>query len=831
MAKVILLPAGSSGVGGVWIAVAYTGVLQPVGLNRFIFRNATQIGDTVKNRHGPFQSHDSKTLKTDNKKNCTMNTSTRLLAFALFLLSLPASAQDVPAQLPDPDGKPGDSSKPVKVYVLAGQSNMVGMGDLSGAKNIYTGVYFGSDPDLQEGPFQIYKVGNYKISILNLFLPNGTPTQKPLAEGWLEVPQSGKYLLQCGFGKSSFCTMHLDGNKVYCREKDHEPIKAEISLKAGTRYGFKISDFKGPAPRFWMQKTDLLGQGDLEAVAKRDGKFPWLVDGQGNWTVRNDVYFQEARLAKDGKGSPLSALSNGKSIGPELGFGHVLGTFHDEQVLLIKTAQGNRSLGFDFRPPSSGRTDADNEFESAEYRLMVEGVRNTLNKIDKVVPGYKGQGYEVSGFFWFQGHKDSFSEATVANYEQNLTNLINDVRKDFENPTLPVVVATVGFGGQNMSAKFKRILDAQMAVADPKRHKDFAGNVASVDVRDFWREVDESPANQDYHYNRNAETYMLIGDSLGRAMVRLQGGQAEPLPVQKRSKRRLSTLSNGSSDEATAALARKALQPIIFEGIAASYIENPRNKNSLLEEASGKRPQRPNQFLNGAMYGLLNCYHAAGISDFDWKPFGPDLNDVKWDYVSFDPPERLAFEKGNRFRKVTYPEGMENWVSADFDPSGAGFRKGLQPFGQLDGKRSPLSESCSATFCRCGEMPKTLWEKEVLMVRSTIQFPPIKKGHRYRIVVGGAAHVNSGEGYALYVNGKLLAESKAGVAVRQGGQPRGGHIYSDLLDEFNGGKVTIAAMSFLRYNHPRRGVEPPRGHFSLQIEEQKLPPALQSLDN
>ena len=119
----------------------------------------------------------------------------------------------------------------------------------------------------------------------------------------------------------------------------------------------------------------------------------------------------------------------------------------------------------------------------------------------------------------------------------------------------------------------------------------------------------------------------------------------------------------------------------------------------------------------------------------------------------------------------------------------------------------------------------------MLMVRSTIQFPPIKKGHRYRIVVGGAAHVNSGEGYALYVNGKLLAESKAGVAVRQGGQPRGGHIYSDLLDEFNGGKVTIAAMSFLRYNHPRRGVEPPRGHFSLQIEEQKLPPALQSLDN
>ena len=210
---------------------------------------------------------------------------------------------------------------------------------------------------------------------------------------------------------------------------------------------------------------------------------------------------QEARVAKDGKGSPLSATSNGKSIGPELGFGHVLGTFHGEQVLLIKTAQGNRSLGFDFRPPSSGRTDPGNEFESAEYRLMVEGVRKTLDNIAKVVPGYKGQGYEIAGFVWFQGHKDSFTEALIVNYEKNLTNLINDVRKEFKKPKLPAVVATIGFGGHNMAEKFLRIHKAQMAVGDPKKHPEYAGNVASVDTRDFWREVDESPTNQDWGLN------------------------------------------------------------------------------------------------------------------------------------------------------------------------------------------------------------------------------------------------------------------------------------------------------------------------------------------
>ena len=67
-----------------------------------------------------------------------------------------------------------------------------------------------------------------------------------------------------------------------------------------------------------------------------------------------------------------------------------------------------------------------------------------------------------------------------------------------------------------------------MAVGDPKKHPEFAGTVASVDTRDSWREVDESPANQDYHYNRNAETYMLIGDALGRAMVGLLGAMGAP---------------------------------------------------------------------------------------------------------------------------------------------------------------------------------------------------------------------------------------------------------------------------------------------------------------
>ena len=752
-----------------------------------------------------------------------MKTTTLLsLAAAVTAASLqPLTAAQIPAQLPDPDGKPGDASKPVKVYILAGQSNMVGMGEVGGAKNLYSGVYLTADPAAPKEPMEIYKVGKYLIDPLAVYLPDGEATDKPVAAGQLEVQKKGVYQLHCGTGANSYNTTTLDGKEVYRRDAGGAPVKAEVALEAGKRYAFEITGFKGDPPRFWLQKMDLLGHGDLEAVAKREGKFSWLVDDKGEWSVRNDVYFQEARVAKEGKGSPLSATSNGKTIGPELGFGHVLGTFHDEQVLLIKTAMGNRALGFDFRPPSSGRNDPASEWESLEYKLMVEGVRKTLDNIDKVVPGYKGQGYEIAGFAWFQGHKDSFSEELIAEYEKNLVNLIKDVRAEFKVPKMPAVIGSNGFGGHNMAEKYFKILEAQMAVGDPEKHPEFAGTVASVDIRDFWREIGESPKGEGYHYNRNAETYMLVGDALGRAMVGLLGGKAEPLPQALRPKVTVAGEGDEPSDAEKAA-GQKSLAPIVIDGIAASYIADPRYNKTLLAEAKGERPARANQFLRGAMYGLNNIYQAAGIDDYDWKPFGPDLANQKWDYTSFDPKEELAKDKGNRYRKVSYPAGMENWAAPDFDAAKAGWKSGLPPFGQLDGQLKALKTCDAHSQCRCGVKPRSLWEKEVLLMRGSFDIPPIKDGHRYRIVVGGSNHVTTGEGYAIYLDGKLLAESKTGVPNRQGGQPRGGHVYAENLDDLKDGKVTIAVTSFLQYNK-RGNPIPPSGHISVWIEEQKLP--------
>ena len=47
----------------------------------------------------------------------------------------------------------------------------------------------------------------------------------------------------------------------------------------------------------------------------------------------------------------------------------------------------------------------------------------------------------------------------------------------------------------------------------------------SVEARDFWGDAAISPKpRQGYHYNRNANTYMEVGNALGWAMADLLGG-------------------------------------------------------------------------------------------------------------------------------------------------------------------------------------------------------------------------------------------------------------------------------------------------------------------
>ena len=62
------------------------------------------------------------------------------------------------------------------------------------------------------------------------------------------------------------------------------------------------------------------------------------------------------------------------------------------------------------------------------------------------------------------------------------------------------------------------LMKAQAAVAE---QPEFKGNVAFVGTKTFWRTKEQSPSGQGYHWNSNAETYYLIGESMGKAMMKL----------------------------------------------------------------------------------------------------------------------------------------------------------------------------------------------------------------------------------------------------------------------------------------------------------------------
>jgi len=331
----------------------------------------------------------------------------------------PGDSPVIPYPLPDPDSTPPDATKPVKVYILSGQSNMVGMGNISGTN-----------------------------------------------------------------------------------------------------------------------------PGTLETITERENKFPNLVDDAGDWTVRNDVWYKGVVTAI-GQG-PLTPGVQGGTIGPEMGFGHVMGYYHDEPVIVIKTSQGNRSIGWDFLPPGSeryivgeytyaGYGDSPNRwltgttpepvnwYAGKQYDDCFEAAHDVLDNFATHFPQWADQGYKIAGFGWWQGHKDQYDASYADRYELNLVNLINALRAEFNAPDAPFVVATIGFDGGPYApdSAYGKIHAAQMAVGDPAKYPEFAGNVYSADILAYWRSIEESPVNQGYHYNRNAETFLLVGDALGRGIIEL----------------------------------------------------------------------------------------------------------------------------------------------------------------------------------------------------------------------------------------------------------------------------------------------------------------------
>ena len=266
-----------------------------------------------------------------------------LSAAALTLSFAPVAVGADAAALPDPDGKPADMSKPAQVYILLGQSNMLGFGKIEPGKG---------EPD-----------GSLRHAV----------TEKKL--------------------------------------------------------------------------------------------YPYLVDEAGNWTERKDV--RNVRVMGSGLGG-MRQFNNewltikGRTIGPEVGIGHHLGEAIEAPVLILKSCIGNRALGWDLLPPGSKGYNFDN-FTYAGYHqspmkwpegtkpvpmgwaagIQYDGdiyrANHVLGNLSTFYPGQTC--YEVAGFFWWQGDKDSRDMGLASHYEENLVALIKALRVQYDSPKAKVTTS------------------------------------------------------------------------------------------------------------------------------------------------------------------------------------------------------------------------------------------------------------------------------------------------------------------------------------------------------------------------------------------------------
>ena len=131
---------------------------------------------------------------------------------------------------------------------------MVGMGNLSGAKNMYDGVFLSSDPVTPDSPLQIFKVGNYKTSPLEVFNADGNKVTEPISKGYFEVPLNGVYEVFSSDVTNPKIIIQIEGKRVFTNNTEEKKVKDSIELQKGQKYRFEIFGYDDKPPRFWMKR-------------------------------------------------------------------------------------------------------------------------------------------------------------------------------------------------------------------------------------------------------------------------------------------------------------------------------------------------------------------------------------------------------------------------------------------------------------------------------------------------------------------------------------------------------------------------------------------------
>lgn len=237
---------------------------------------------------------------------------------------------------------------------------------------------------------------------------------------------------------------------------------------ASVKNPLKLDAYKNYDVIVLAGQSNMIGLGDPQDI--QDFDFPI-----------NVVYYN---ISLD---TNLNVVEN--NFGPEVGIAKLLGQkLPDKEFILIKYAVGGSSLN-DWSPHQDELDKKDFTYSNL-YTHM-------LNTVENLTSNYKTT---VKAFIWMQGEKDASELSLSQMYLSNFNSLVLSLRKDFKNPTLPVL-----FGEINMP-------DAGYPGSENVKHAQLSANSATRNLF-LIHTHDLEKQNDQIHFN--SEGLLTLGYRFG----------------------------------------------------------------------------------------------------------------------------------------------------------------------------------------------------------------------------------------------------------------------------------------------------------------------------
>ena len=421
--------------------------------------------------------------------------------------------------------------QPLKVYILAGQSNMTGM------VGNHTLEHIQMFPDTA-------------MEFAVLFDEEGNPVtiDEVIVSQWMDK-DGGKLAPRYGGGSrgSMFGPEYPFG--IYMHEARQEPFLMIKASQGGRSLNYH---FRPPSAGEWVppaghpdsmeeeqkeplpipEKLDLpadfMKSGEVvpETASRRTGQYMGISGMRGvqldeiNGVNPIGVAFREGREERVPgrvlRGGDLIIGVAGAGLGENAidqwreaywGARAIDGDWMLEMTLwregkietinfdIAETLNGGREALPEHLEKMKQQEIAREEQRGGYYRMMIEHVKEVLGDIKNIHPAYDEEaGYEIAGFVWFQGYNDLVSGGTYPNRDQPggydqytwlLEHFIRDVRNDLDAPELPFVIGVLGVGGDQdpPTSHLGYFQQAQAAVAE---NPEFKGTVANVRTGKYW---------------------------------------------------------------------------------------------------------------------------------------------------------------------------------------------------------------------------------------------------------------------------------------------------------------------------------------------------------